>query len=39
MDGTVTVKDATTGQPMTMRLGVLSVSGLLMVVAIGPGSS
>jgi hypothetical protein len=27
MDGTITVKDATTGQPMTMRLGVLSVSG------------
>jgi len=39
MDGTITVKDATTGQPTTMRLGVLSVSGQLTLVAVGPGSS
>jgi hypothetical protein len=38
-DGTVTVKDATTGQSATMRLAVLSVSNQLTLVAVGPGSS
>jgi hypothetical protein len=38
-DGTITVKDATTGQSLMMRLGVVSVSGQLTLVAIGPGSS
>jgi len=38
-DGTITVTDATTGGRMTMRLGVLSVSGQLTLIAVGPGSS
>jgi hypothetical protein len=38
-DGTITVLDATTNQPVTMRLGVISVSGQLTLVAVGPGSS
>jgi hypothetical protein len=38
-DGTITVKDATTNQSVTMRLGVLSVTGQLTLVAVGPGSS
>ena len=38
-DGTIQVKDATTGQTVTMRLGVLSVGGQLTLVAVGPGSS
>jgi hypothetical protein len=36
-DGTLTVKDATTGQPVTMRLGVIGISGQLTLVAVGPG--
>ena len=39
MDGTITVKDATTNQFMTMRLAVISVGGQLTLVAVGPGSS
>jgi hypothetical protein len=38
-DGTITVKDATTGGRLTMRLAVLSVGGQLTMVAVGPGSS
>ena len=38
-DGTITVTDATTGGKVTMRLGVISVSGQLTLVAVGPGSS
>ena len=38
-DGMIQVKDATTNQTVTMRLGVLSVSGQLTLVAVGPGSS
>jgi hypothetical protein len=38
MDGTVTVKDATTNQSVTMRLAVVSVGGQLTLVAVGPGS-
>jgi len=38
-DGTITVTDATTGGRMTMRLAVISVSGQLTLVAVGPGSS
>jgi hypothetical protein len=37
-DGTITVLDAT-NQPVAMRLGVISVSGQLTLVAVGPGSS
>jgi hypothetical protein len=39
MDGSIQVKDATTGQTVTMRLAVISVSGQLTLVAVGPGSS
>jgi hypothetical protein len=35
----IQVKDATTGQTVTMRLAVLSVGGQLTLVAVGPGSS
>jgi hypothetical protein len=38
-DGTITVIDATTGGRVTMRLAVISVSGQLTLVAVGPGSS
>jgi hypothetical protein len=38
-DGTVTAIDATTGGRVTMRLAVISVSGQLTLVAVGPGSS
>jgi hypothetical protein len=38
-DGTIAVKDATTGQLVTMRLGVISVGGQLTLVAVGPGSA
>ena len=38
-DGTLTVKDATTNQTVQMRLAVISVSGQLTLVAVGPGSS
>jgi hypothetical protein len=38
-DGTITVKDATTNQSVTMRLAVISVGGQLTIVAVGPGSS
>jgi hypothetical protein len=38
-DGSLQVKDATTGQTATMRLAVISVSGQLTLVAVGPGSS
>jgi hypothetical protein len=38
-DGTITVTDATTGQPVVMRLAGVSVSGTLTLVAVGPGSS
>jgi hypothetical protein len=38
-DGTITVKDATTNQSETMRLAVISISGQLTLVAVGPGSS
>jgi hypothetical protein len=38
-DGTLTLRDATTGQAVMMRLAVLSVSGQLTLVAVGPGSS
>jgi hypothetical protein len=37
-DGTFMVKDATTQQLTTMRLGVLELSGELTLVAVGPGS-
>lgn len=37
-DGSIQVKDATTGQAVTMRLGVINVSGQLTLVAVGPGS-
>jgi len=36
-DGTITVIDATTNQPVTMRMGVINVSGQLTLVAVGPG--
>jgi hypothetical protein len=38
-DGTITVIDATTGGRVTMRLAVISVSGQLTLVAVGPGSA
>jgi len=38
-DGTIQVLDATTNQVVTMRLAVISVSGQLTLVAVGPGSS
>jgi hypothetical protein len=38
-DGTIQVQDATTGGLVTMRLAVISVSGQLTLVAVGPGSS
>jgi hypothetical protein len=38
-DDTITVIDATTGGRVTMRLRVISVSGQLTLVAVGPGSS
>jgi hypothetical protein len=34
-DGSIVVKDATTGGVMTMRLAVISVSGLLTLAAVG----
>jgi hypothetical protein len=37
-DFPTTVKDATTNQPVTMRLGVISVSGQSTLVAVSPGS-
>jgi hypothetical protein len=37
-DGSITVKDATTGQPVPMRLAVINVGGQLTLVAVGPGS-
>jgi hypothetical protein len=37
-DGTFQVRDATTGQVTTMRLGVMEFSGELTLVAVGPGS-
>jgi hypothetical protein len=38
-DGTLTLRDAATNQLTTMRLAVVSVSGQLTLVAVGPGSS
>jgi hypothetical protein len=38
-DGSISVKDATTGGVVTMRLAVISVGGQLTLVAVGPGSS
>jgi hypothetical protein len=37
-DGTITLRDAATNQLTTMRLAVISVSGQLTIVAVGPGS-
>jgi hypothetical protein len=38
-DRTLVVRDATTGQVTTMRLGVTEWDGVLTLVAVGPGSS
>jgi hypothetical protein len=38
-DGSLTVTDATTGKPVTMRIAVLSVSGQLTLIPVGAGSS
>jgi len=37
-DGTCTVIDKSSGQKVTIRLGVLSVANQLTIVAVGPGS-
>jgi hypothetical protein len=38
-DGTATVRDATTGQLTTFRLGIYSIAGsVFALVAVGPGS-
>ena len=37
-DGTCVVYNPATGQRTTCRLGILSVSNMLTIVAVGPGS-
>jgi hypothetical protein len=37
-DGTATVRDPASGQLSVVRLGILDVSGVLTIVAVGPGS-